>query len=94
MNLIPIVYAAETVNIPELDNIIRYILNPIITFLFALALVYFFYGVFKFIANSGNDAGKKEGKSHMLWGVVGLAIMVSVYGLLNLVVGTILDVVK
>jgi len=94
MNLIPIVYAAGTTDIPELNNIKLYILNPIITFLFALALVYFFYGVFKFIANSGNDAGQKEGKSHMLWGIVGLAIMVSVYGLLNLVVGTIGSITK
>lgn len=61
------------------------ILTPIIVLLFALAAVYFLFGLLKFIMNQGSDTEQAEGKQHMLWGAVGLAIMVSVWGILNLV---------
>lgn len=76
-------------NLPVLDKIKENILNPFIVFLLALALVYFLYGVFKFIRGFDNSTTREEGKKHMIWGVVGLAIMVSVYGLLNVVKSTI-----
>ena len=44
-----------------------------------LALLAFFYGLVKFIfAGAG---GKIEGKNFMIWGVVALFVMVSVWGL-------------
>ena len=76
-------------SISVLDNIKTQILNPFIAFLLFLALVYFLYGVFKFISGYENETARTEGKQHMLWGVVGMTIMVSVYGLLNIVKSTI-----
>lgn len=61
------------------------ILTPIIVFLFALATGYFLFGLMKFIMNQDNDEAQSEGKQHMLWGVIGIAIMVSVWGILNLI---------
>lgn len=61
------------------------ILTPIIVLLFALATGYFLFGLMKFIMNQDNDEAQSEGKKHMLWGVVGIAIMVSVWGILNLI---------
>lgn len=81
--------------IPELESIKSQILNPFIALLMGLALVYFFFGVIKFMTSTGEESeGKKDGKRHMLWGIVGLAIMVSVYGLLNLVSTTIIELTK
>ena len=57
--------------------------------MFALALVYFLYGVFIFIRNADNEDVRDTGKSHMVWGVVGLFIMVSVYAILRIVIGTV-----
>jgi hypothetical protein len=76
-------------SIAVLDNIKLYILKPFIAFLLVLALVYFLYGLYKFIAGYDNETARTEGKSHMVWGVVGMAIMVSVYGLLSIVKETI-----
>ena len=64
------------------------IINPLIVFLFALALAFFLYGVFEFIWNGNNDEKKTIGKSHMLWGIVGLTIMMGVWAILNTVLGT------
>lgn len=61
------------------------ILTPIAYLLFAGATGYFLFGLMKFILNQDNDTAQTEGKQHMLWGVIGIAIMVSVWGILNLI---------
>lgn len=72
--------------ITKLDTLI---INPFILFLFALAIVYFLYGVLEFIFNQENEEKKTEGKSHMLWGIVGLTIMIGVFTIMNILVNTI-----
>ena len=64
------------------------VLNPLIRFMFVLALIIFFVGVVEFIANSTSDEGRKKGQRHMIWGLVGMTIMFSVWGILALVINT------
>lgn len=71
-----------------IENVNEEIINPLILLLFALALAYFLYGVFEFISNQSNDEKKTTGKSHMLWGVIGLTIMMSVWAILGLLLNT------
>ncbi|HEY4502966.1 MAG TPA: hypothetical protein VJC14_00820 [Candidatus Paceibacterota bacterium] len=71
-----------------LINVNREIVNPLITVLFALAIAYFLWGTFEFILNLSNQEKKTTGKSHMLWGVVGIAIMMGVFTLMNIVLST------
>jgi hypothetical protein len=69
----------------KIDSVI---LNPLILLGFGVALLYFFWGIFKFLSNADSDDEREIGKRNMFWGIVGMAIMVSVYGLINLIVGT------
>ena len=71
-----------------LANVNTQIINPLIIFLFALALVYFLYGMFEFIAGGANDEKKTSGKSHMLWGVIGFTIMIGVWFILGVIMRT------
>ncbi len=71
-----------------LYNIELFILNPIIYLLFGLSLMVFLYGVFEFIKNSDDTEERKKGGQHILWGVVGMAIMFSAYGIINFVLNT------
>jgi len=64
------------------------IINPLIYLMFALALVFFVWGVFQFIANGENEEQKTTGKKHMLWGVIGLTVMFGVWSLLHVVLNT------
>ena len=66
----------------------RVIVNPLIGFLFALAVLYFIYGVAQFIFNPDDEEQKTTGKSHMLWGIIGITIMMGVWTLLNMVLKT------
>lgn len=61
------------------------ILNPIIALLFALAVVYFLFGLMEFIKNPNNEEEQTKGKSHMVWGVVGIFLMIAVYGILDFI---------
>lgn len=49
-----------------------------------LALVLFVWGVVVFIFNSGDEKGREEGKKKIVWGLVGLFVIVSVWGLVYL----------
>ena len=64
------------------------IVNPLIGLIFALAVVYFLYGVVQFMLNQENEEKKTTGKSHMMWGVVGMTIMLGVWTILNIVLST------
>jgi uncharacterized membrane protein YidH (DUF202 family) len=60
------------------------ILNPIIGLLIAIGLVVFLYGVLEFIMGADNLEKRETGKKHMIWGIIGLFIMVAVFGIMNL----------
>ena len=89
MNLffLNIAYASESVD-GFISNVNKLIINPLIILLFALALVYFLYGVFEFMLNMDDETKRSTGKSHMLWGVVGLTIMMGVWTILHIITNT------
>ena len=70
------------------SNVNRLIVNPIITLLFALAVVYFLYGIFQFISHQDNEEAKTTGKNHMIWGILGIVIMMGVFTILDVVMNT------
>lgn len=71
-----------------LTNIINNILTPAEYLIFALAVIYFFWGVFTFIRNADSETKRKEGFDHMIWGVVGMFIMFSAKGLINFILSS------
>jgi len=83
--IIPVAEASVKTLIQSINTVI---VNPLIIFLFALAVVYFIYGLAKYLLNPNNDTIRKEAKSSMLWGVIGIFIMISVFSIMNLVLNT------
>lgn len=65
------------------------LLNSATVLIMAAAVVWFLIGVFQFIRAGGDAAGKSEGRNKIIYGIVGLAVMASVYGLVNILVNTI-----
>jgi len=51
------------------------IIDPLITVVALAAFILFVYGVVEFIRNADNDEKRKTGQQHILWGIVGLAIL-------------------
>ena len=65
------------------------IIDPLILLLFAVALLLFFWGLFQLILDLSNGGKGEEGKKHMLWGIVGMIVMFSVGGIINLIANSI-----
>ena len=61
------------------------ILYPLITLLMAIALLVFLWGAFRFVANAGDEQARAKGKRHMIFGIVGLVIMLSAFTILQIV---------
>lgn len=65
-----------------LQGVVTYIFNPLYQVVAALAVVYFMYGVARFLYDLNSPEKKTDGKNHLLWGLVGLFIIFSVGGIL------------
>ena len=92
--LLPSVAYAQGTPVPPtvlvfIGKISTNILNPIIAIMFALAAVYFFYGVAAYIWNPNNEEAREKGRKGMLWGIVGMFIMVSVFGIMRFLISSI-----
>ena len=49
-----------------------------------VALVVFFWGLVKFISQSGDEKAVASGKQLMVWGVIGLFVIIAVWGLVEI----------
>src|SRR3989338_1290889 len=72
--------------IGALFNLVTCNINKfVIPLIFALALAAFIWGVMQFfILNPDEEAKREEGKQFILWGIVALAVMLSVWGLVKI----------
>lgn len=65
--------------------IISVINNVLIPILFALAFITLVYGVAKaYIFSQGDPESVAQGHKLVLWGIIGFAIMISLWGLVNI----------
>jgi uncharacterized BrkB/YihY/UPF0761 family membrane protein len=62
------------------------LLRPLVPLLVGLAVVVFIYGVVTMVIAEGDK--KEDGKQYMIWGIVGIFVMVSVWGLVNILIST------
>ena len=84
-----IVYAAASdVARGFLATLNEVIVYPLITLMLTVALVVFLWGSFQFIANAGAPGKREEGRKHIMWGIIGMLIMVSAYAILTIAAGT------
>ena len=88
---LPLVSLAAINNVSDVGSfIINTINNVLVPVLFAIAFIVFLWGAFNaFIIGATNDTAKEKGKNLMLWGLIGFFVMVSVWGLVNILTGTV-----
>lgn len=81
---------ATTITIaPFLDKISSLIINPLIYLVFSIALLTFLVGIVQFIRSDTSDTKRAQGKNKITWGLVGMFIMFSAYGLVRLLIATV-----
>ncbi len=69
-----------------IGNIVRFMNNILVPLVFAIAFLVFIWGMFQtFILGGADEEKQKAGKSLMLYAIVGFVLMVSIWGIVNLV---------
>ena len=88
---LPLVSLAAINNVSDVGSfIINTINNVIVPVLFAIAFIFFLWGAFNtFILGANSDGVKDKGKNLMLYSLIGFFVMVSIWGLVNILTGTI-----
>ena len=72
-----------------LNNFQTYIVDPAMLLVFTAGFFVFIWGLVQFMWHLKDGADHNEGVQHMLWGIVGMFIMVSVWGILAMIANTI-----
>lgn len=60
------------------------LIGTFIPVLAGFALLLFLWGGVKYIYNSSETKGKTEGKEAMIWGIIALFVLFSIWGILSL----------
>ncbi len=56
--------------------------------LLSLAILVFFWGIVKFINHAGDEKAVEEGKQLMIWGLIGLFVIVGIWGIVGYIQST------
>jgi hypothetical protein len=72
-----------------LGKVYTVVLQPIIFLLFGVAFLIFIWGLVKFIKDKDTDEGRATGWRNIFYGILGMVIMVSVFGIITIIAGTI-----
>lgn len=86
--LAPAFAFAQGGTLTDMLDILNGIINTLLPIIVALALLYFFWGLAQFVLSAGDEAKRSEARSIMIWGVIVIFVMVSVWGLVNVLVST------
>ncbi|PIR38243.1 MAG: hypothetical protein COV34_01350 [Candidatus Zambryskibacteria bacterium CG10_big_fil_rev_8_21_14_0_10_42_12] len=81
LGAMPFIASAQLENIEDIVVSIGDIIDLLVPIVFALAILYFFWGLAQFILASGDETARAEGRQKMIWGIVAIAVMASIWGL-------------
>ena len=87
---LPLLAFAQVRSIYDAAAVVTQIINGVLVpLVFAIAFVVFIWGIFQyFIAGGHDEEAKEKGKSLMLYGLIGFFLMIAVWGLVNILLGT------
>lgn len=80
---LPFMAFAQVANVTYISSLIggaKFLLDQLVVFLIALAVVWFIWNVIRYTMSSDEEK-KAAAKSQMIWGIIAIAVIVSVWGL-------------
>jgi hypothetical protein len=82
---------AQVNSVQDLGAFVISLINNIgVPVIFALAFIAFIWGVFQYFILGGADEEKKQkGQALMLYGIIGFFVMISVWGLVRILTGSV-----
>ena len=81
--LLPLVVLAQG-DVGTILGNIRTLLNNLIPVLIGIAGIVFLWGVVQFITGAGDEEKRRKGRGLIIYGLIGLAVMLAFWGLVNI----------
>jgi hypothetical protein len=82
------VFAAEgslSALVPKIGEIV----NQLIPILSSVVVLVFFYGLIKYVLSAGDDDASKKAKGYMIRGILGMFVLVTIWGIIGFMQETI-----
>ena len=64
---------------------VQTIVDMLLPLLLSVAVLLFFWGLVKYIANASDETAKEGGKTLMIWGMIAIFVMVAFWGIIGYV---------
>ena len=77
----PSLALAQLENVQSLTTAFGGIIDTLMPIAFTLVFVVFFWGVAMYVVKAGDEEAQKKAKSIMIYGVIGIAIVASIWGI-------------
>lgn len=84
-----VVSAAAPSNLKDLIIKFMNLISLLIPVAMSLAVLGFIWGLVMYIWSGGNEEKRKEGRKFIVWGIIALFVMVSIWGLVGMLNSTI-----
>jgi len=78
-------YAADILSV---IGKVREIIDLVVPIIITLAVIYFFWGLAQYIINTGSEEKRTEARNIMIYGIIILFVMLSVWGLVGVLGST------
>ncbi len=75
-------------SVQSLLQLVGTILASLVPIAIGLAVVIFLFGIIKYITAGDDESGRESARQLMLWGIIGLFVMVSIWGLVTILNST------
>lgn len=86
----PFVASAQNIsgNLQGLVQLVGVIVSLLVPIVSTLVVVFFFWGLAMYVLAAGDEEKAKEGKSIMIWGVLALFVMITIWGIIGFMQNT------
>jgi hypothetical protein len=81
---------AASQTLKDLSRSIVDLIQSAIPILSSITFIVFLWGVKNYVASGGDETKIKDGRTMMIYGIIGLAVMLSVWGLVRILTNTVL----
>ncbi len=78
----PVFANAQINTVKDLLKAIISLIGVLIPLAYGLALLFFLWGIAKFIFRAGDEKAVEEGKRVMIWGIIALFVITSIWGVI------------
>jgi succinate dehydrogenase hydrophobic anchor subunit len=79
-------FAQDATYLSTLITQAKNLLDQLVVFLIALAVVWFIWNVVRYTMSTDEDA-KEKARGQMIWGIIAIAVIVSIWGLVAVLQG-------